>query len=544
MKKRLKTKNWLFSNELHKQLTLFTLGLALLFLVVSFLNGSFIFEKIPVGKVLSYETTTRTVSSTSTSTSSSSIITPTIIDQRIIDGNIDNKLVPGNFVYVFTLNTKTWEITKAMVYEQSDLAEELVANYTTKQNKYLDKKMRLEFVYLRQIVKVPFSAYTTKITEEFTETEIKLIENKEVLLNEVEVRVPFEQFLLNKSFTLRVVDNFGVVKSKKVYSINEGTIRSNTDSITGKIVLDPNKIYYLASGGVTIVKLFLPQPCSDLKQVIPNHNNINENRINIVFQGVSYDRDSLGKPDFVKYLPFLLDINGIGTDWYTNKKAYGLFGERPFIGNSKIFNFWYSDDILSIDIDNYGKCSGFISPLPDQSGVETVCKLPNKQSVYLLNCGSTSAATPGSMTLFFHFHDPFESLDPAIANDFASHIRIFIHEIWHMLGNLADEYETYPLVDVPRYPNCAADESTAETWGYSGTYAGCSYTPSNYRPSELSVMRAHKDTIDEEGFHIGDNDFDRINEEHLCFKMREMTGMDFYCPIKSIRREEDILIRK
>ena len=526
-----KRRNLIMSDSVHKQLTLFTFGLVLLFLIISFFNGTFQFEKTPVGQALSYETTTRTVSSTSTkSTSLSSFITPTIIDQRIIDGNIDTKLVPGNFVYVFTFNTKTWQITKAMVYEQSDENEELVADYSAKQNKYLRPPLSLEFNYNSQIVKIPFSPYSTQITEEFTEEGIKLIENKKITLNEVEVRVPFELFLLDEQFTLSVVDIFRRVKSSNVYSIKEGTKESDTYSITGKIILDPNKVYYLVSDGGTIVQLFLPEPCTDLKQVIPNHNNIDENRINIVFQGVRYDKDSLGKPDFLKYLPFLLDINSGGTDWY-DEKAYGLFGERPFIGNYKIFNFWYSDDILSIDIDNYGKCSGLISPLPDQSGIETVCELPNKQSVYLLNCGGRSAAAPGFMTLNLHFQDPFESLDPAIANDFASHIRIFIHENGHMLGYLADEYETYPLVDAPRYPNCAADESTAEKLGYSKIYAGCSYTPSNYRPSEASVMRDYQYTVDEEGWHIGDNDFDRINEEHLCFKMREMTGMDFYCPI-------------
>ena len=132
-----KRRNLIMSDSVHKQLTLFTFGLVLLFLIISFFNGTFQFEKTPVGKALSYETTTtRTISSTSTSTSSSSFITPTIIDQRIIDGNIDTKLVPGNFVYVFTFNTKTWQITKAMVYEQSDEAEELVADYSAKQNKF------------------------------------------------------------------------------------------------------------------------------------------------------------------------------------------------------------------------------------------------------------------------------------------------------------------------------------------------------------------------------------------------------------------------
>ena len=374
--------------------------------------------------------------------------------------DIRNLIVPSrdiikseNFVYTFTFDTIRWNIKKARVYEQADEAEQLILKSKKIQDRYLNQPLTLELEHEGKIVKVPFSLHTTEIVEEFTQNKIKLMEYNDIILREVEVRVPIESFLLNEEFTLRVV--------------NES-----------------------------------------------------------------------GKPEFAAYLPELLDLNGEGfyageyvdvndrgelvTVEITND---GLFGERPFIGNSRLFNFWYTDEIINLPEE---ECA--VSD--DINTIEISCELPNRIDVFLSSCGDFGNAILGGRIK--------ESLVISNGHFNTGDGRGFIHEMGHALGWLADEYfcengvdaAGNPCEDNSHFPNCAPNDVLAAEWGFDQFYKGCSHIPDNIRPNANSVMRNH----------WLDNNFGRINENQLCLKMAELTGQAPYCSYPVSLESDDIRI--
>ncbi len=80
------------------------------------------------------------------------------------------------------------------------------------------------------------------------------------------------------------------------------------------------------------------------KELIPEHNNLDENRANIVFIGFGFDVDPKNEKnhgEIVKSIAeFIIDYDG---------DNYGLLSVEPFKSNKDKFNFWYVDKVSPID---------------------------------------------------------------------------------------------------------------------------------------------------------------------------------------------------
>lgn len=73
-------------------------------------------------------------------------------------------------------------------------------------------------------------------------------------------------------------------------------------------------------------------------------------------------------------------------------------------------------------------------------------------------------------------------------------LKVFSHEFGHAFGGVWDEYEKADGPDKPKWPNCADTQEEAKQWWEAlyptmQLYAGCTFTPDNWRFFEDSIMR-------------------------------------------------------
>src|SRR3989344_6577396 len=99
----------------------------------------------------------------------------------------------------------------------------------------------------------------------------------------------------------------------------------------------------LPRGGYAYTKYSCELGCSDGRCVTPecvplirNHNNLNENRINMIFVGLNYENVNQFKNRILE----TLNVNG---------GSPGFFAEAPFANNQNKFNFWYITEIRDYD---------------------------------------------------------------------------------------------------------------------------------------------------------------------------------------------------
>lgn len=249
----------------------------------------------------------------------------------------------------------------------------------------------------------------------------------------------------------------------------------------------------------------------DLREVFPNHNRPNdENRTDLVFIGIE-DAMPFRIED---YLVGMIDIYDdravmIHRDWETvagspQVERRGLFGMDPFRGNDHLFNFWYVPEPYKLNdiIDDASEdfCTRKLEDVqndcfPDQ---------PREYRIYIgseLDCRGTRrgdrvvmAVSPG---------DPY------------GRTRTLIHELGHLILDLADEYDEEGLGDRAKFPNCLEEDEMdrALELGFPDPQSGCSYTTDNIRPSEASVMRDNRKIS-----------FDELNQRWGCTLFAEQSG--------------------
>ena len=455
-----------------------------------------------------------------------------------IDGLNNNLIIPDldiyysipelESVYVFKLNTNGWNVNQLRIYQQSDNAGDLVNSAAKLRSQYLKKPKKLEIGIKNEEGKVVktasalFSAYETEIAEDFSDKgEINLAGyNDEIYLNEVEVRVP-DISLLDKTFTLKIYDAGGKVESEREYKVKQSGSSPTGNTVKGGTYDRPDRYYLILESRITLPLLTVADEgititnyCSDLKEVLPGHNKLGENRINIVFKGAGYEN-----LEFLPYLPDLIDYYGEGV-LSSSVARKGIFGQAPFTGNQNLFNFWYSNSLLKLDEvpGTADKCSD-IPNYEFQEYEKNGC-LFNVEGTILYNyrCGNNAA-------MFWHEIDlsyPLPINPDYLYLEKGVRAESFVHEFGHSFGQLADEYIAISGGDNPKYPNCAADESEADSWGWDSSYnnfrstygQGCSYVNSNVRATPHSVMNSP----------TYPNKFDYVNEAYLCFRMAEDTG--------------------
>jgi hypothetical protein len=148
-------------------------------------------------------------------------------------------------------------------------------------------------------------------------------------------------------------------------------------------------------------------------EIIPEHNNLDQTRVNIVFVG-------FGKEEFKqRYLSRAsdyLDIKG---------NNGGIFSQEPFKSNKDKFNFWYVRDVGESFPENcYKNVQECVNLARERS---TSCAFSNKQTIALFRTTFRSFAMPGHSSIL----SEGRLGSPTTAT----------HEFGHSFGLLHDEYQ-------------------------------------------------------------------------------------------------------
>jgi len=140
-------------------------------------------------------------------------------------------------------------------------------------------------------------------------------------------------------------------------------------------------------------------------EAIPGHNNLHEDRVNIVF--VAMDKDMI---------VFLTDVSN-SIDYYGDNK--GLLAIEPFKSNKDTFNFFYVDEIGSLQS----------TPLyPERDRLSSYCDVPHKLPIAFTNATGPDNAVLKTSSTFgrIEITAPVRPLG-------------VVHEFGHAFGGLFDE---------------------------------------------------------------------------------------------------------
>jgi hypothetical protein len=181
-------------------------------------------------------------------------------------------------------------------------------------------------------------------------------------------------------------------------------------------------------------------------ELINDHNNVEEERINIVFVGINYDNIE----EFVEKATLFVNFDGEEIDYVDwageDQKVLGILGVEPYKSNIGSFNFWYVDEIEPAFLNN------------DEWEYSTIlgeqCEFDNKFTVRLENFQKYPVGQAGIR------------VSTVSENDFrGASIRTLNHELGHALGGLKD---VYPLTHHDSYengfPNAALNLDQATEW--------------------------------------------------------------------------------
>lgn len=241
-----------------------------------------------------------------------------------------------------------------------------------------------------------------------------------------------------------------------------------------------------------------PAAFEGCEELYPGHNDVNANRVNLIYTGVNWAGTVGEIPGTLQNLTPSQEAemvaamrNAVDLEGNLDPLNYGtkaLMELEVYKDHKDDFNFWYVPmteyvgDVTSGSC--YQVCANSI-PLGScedlsNSRVQSICNFECRGTSYL---GGDSWTTINRM--------------PGTAN----------HEMQHSFAYLRDEYWTIGGTDDrPGYPNCAPDLATAEAWwgplvgmekeGRTvGYYEGCSYVESNIRPYDQTIMRASADSF-------------------------------------------------
>ena len=319
-----------------------------------------------------------------------------------------------DYGYEITFNWLTGQITGAREYTQPK-------SITRSTSQYLKKYLALEPTERKPYTATvelnkksypqPFQPSMVDIAEQFNDD--GTISNPTVTivdLAEVSVRFALPRKLDDQTFKFLVKNPAGKRLATAQYQVartgNEFFIE-HTAVEQSDVIGRRTKIVHGSDEGNVVHEEDNPPLwlCPDLREVYPGHNVLGENRYNLIFIGVGYDRDEFGRPEFVDQLPLILNYNElIDVDLRVNRvsdfkhEQIGLFGPDPFRNNQHLFNFWYTNNIYPL-----------ADYIPEDSGIsEDLCQhrlsesyddcdiLSNLKEIYLVNefCTSQAQSSP------------------------------------------------------------------------------------------------------------------------------------------------------
>ena len=158
---------------------------------------------------------------------------------------------------------------------------------------------------------------------------------------------------------------------------------------------------------------FTTIPEGACNEIISNFNNPNENRINVVFVGINFGYAEM----FAKALETYVN---------ENEKKYGhLLYYEPFKSNKDQFNFWYVNEIGTVENYLEGPFFTGIDAVSEIMKLSQYCNVENKYTIGIINWKFRSIADDNHVR---------------ISHDYSSTGTSFVHEFGHYFGSLADEY--------------------------------------------------------------------------------------------------------
>lgn len=248
-----------------------------------------------------------------------------------------------------------------------------------------------------------------------------------------------------------------------------------------------------------------------LMEVFENYNRPgDDNRIDLIFIGIEKDV----QVDLEDYLVGIIDLydersvmrisDGQVEGGNALIERRGIFGVDPFRGNHHLFNFWYLPEPYAY-ADVLDDPDALLCTKKFDDALGDCLPGPNEYRVYLgVDIDCRSSANWRRHTI----------IDTKSTNLYATTATI-VHELGHVIFELADEYEEEERGDSPRFPNCldGGEMARAVELGYPDPKMGCSYTGDNIRPTEASLMRTTTSIS-----------FDELNERWNCMKLAEQSG--------------------
>ncbi len=192
---------------------------------------------------------------------------------------------------------------------------------------------------------------------------------------------------------------------------------------------------------------YTDMPGSKCAELIPQHNNPNKHRVNLIFVGINF-----GSQQFYNKLQTLL---------YGDCDTNGSLKEIPFVNNLDKFNFWFVPEIKNItlpmknDLTDYQKYVEEVSA--NEEELMTKCDYLNLSDRLLVRLSLISRDYPFHSNTYDSKNFSFKiiGLNEFIGENLSTSIIInFLHEFGHAFGDFLDEY------NVPKY------------WSYSETVQG------------------------------------------------------------------------
>ena len=235
-----------------------------------------------------------------------------------------------------------------------------------------------------------------------------------------------------------------------------------------------------------------------------------KDKFDFLFIGADFSNNEELKEEVLKLL-----------DLYGDSGYNGFFSIEPFKSNKDKFNAWMVNAQNYPTLKENSDCSNFCSEIVGSpKKYESVC--PEKDVTIVLFKNKKFRSCAGGNIQW----DSLACQDPEDRG------RLILHETGHTFG-LADEYTEPPLGSRPWGPNCAENiQNAKKLWedlvgergvGYYSAIqsseiiytkdGGCSYVPTNIRPTENSIMRGH--------WWYLKADYGPVNERHLLTKLSE-----------------------
>ncbi len=271
--------------------------------------------------------------------------------------------------------------------------------------------------------------------------------------------------------------------STSVDAAEETGVSGNTGDEVSEPEPDAIPVHEIAPELTADVELLQgPPPPAGYRALLPTHNRLDADRINLVFDpepDVGVDPELLDPLLSWGGSPQLPSSDMQSTGYGASPVLFGLFAIEPFRSNPHLFNLWVVDD-ATIERNEFGSIPD--GTFPDMVTI-TMGAGDGRASAQTSQFATIGGAKPENDVQFRDILDYRKGHIGSLllygnADNFATEGSTLAHELGHALFGIYDEYygdsgEANPeFVSRGEWPNCATSREQAEEWwgDLAGTY--------------------------------------------------------------------------